>query len=211
MVKDCALAGARRNLRKFEPSPLNPSFNPSIIGTVNMKTPSWFNIVEQWRAKAMGAYGVTLPFLAGALAYEKGQDNATLDDVTGLLTEMIENPVEGYMAIIRWCGDIEEPVISMKALDDPFKVSIRDGYRRPNGNEWSVAFTEDLMSMFNLNCATAQECRVKLANHAKSHVENGLFSKNINPNTQLKEFGRFSQRDIEYIKSVIHSLVCAET
>jgi hypothetical protein len=170
-----------------------------------MKTPSWFNIIEQWRAKGMGAYGVTLPFLVGALAYEKGQDQATLDDVSGLLTEMIENPIEGYMAVIRWCGDIEEPVISMKALDDPLQVSIRDGYHRPNNDGWSVVFTEDLMSMFNLNCATAQECRVKLANHAKSHVENGLFSKNINPNTKLREFGHFSQRDIEYIKSVIPS------
>lgn len=154
----------------------------------------------------MGAYGVTLPFLVGALAYEKGQEKGSLNDVHALLTEMIENPVEGYMAVIRWCGDIEEPVISMKALDDPFKVAIKDSYPRPNGDGISMAFTQDLMSMFNLDCKTAEECRNKLANYAKDYVENGLFSKNLNPETKQREFGSFTEKDFNYIKTVISNL-----
>lgn len=168
-----------------------------------MNVPSWFNIIQQWRAKGMGAYGITLPFLVGALAYEKGRSNATLEDVVALLAEMIEKPVPGYMAVIRWCGDIEEPVISMRALDDPFKVAIKDGYPRPEGDGLSVGFTEDLMSMFNLNCATALECKGKLENYAKELVEKGLFSKNINPSTGLREFGAFSQQDVDYIQSTL--------
>lgn len=165
--------------------------------------PSWFNIIEQWRAKGMGEYGVTLPFLVGAIAYEKRQEKASLNDIHALLTEMIENPVDGYMVVIRWCGNIEEPVISMKALDDPFKVAIKDGYTRPKGDGMSVAFTQDLMSMFNFDCKTAEECRNKLANYAKGYVENGCFSKNLIPETQRREFGRFNERDVDYIKSVI--------
>lgn len=171
-----------------------------------MSIPSWFIIIEKWRAKKMGEYGVTLPFLVGALAYENGQEKASLNDVRTLLTEMIENPVDGYMAVIRWCGDIEEPVISMKALDDPFKVAIRNGYPRPIGDGMSVAFTEDLMSMLNFDCKTAEECRNKLANYAKDYVEKGCFSKNLNPETQQREFGRFIERDVDYIKSVIPNL-----
>lgn len=154
----------------------------------------------------MGAYGVTLPFLVGALAYEKGQQTASLNDVQALLTEMIEKPVEGYMVVIRWCGDIEEPVISMKALDDRFKVAIKDGYHRPNGDGMSMAFTQDLMSMFNFNCGTADECRNKLASYAKDYVEKGRFSKNLNPETKQREFGGFIEKDINYIKTVITNL-----
>lgn len=151
----------------------------------------------------MGEYGVTLPFLVGALAYEKRQEKASLNDVHALLTEMIENPVDGYMAVIRWCGNIDEPVISLKALDDPLMVAIKDSYPRPEGDGMSVAFTQDLMSMLNFNCETAEECRNKLANYAKSYVEEGCFSKNLNPETQRREFGRFSVKDIDFIKNVI--------
>ena len=172
-----------------------------------MTKPSWFNIISEWRSKGMGEYGVTLPFLVGALAYEKGHDKVSLNDTLTLLTNMIENPVDGYMVVIRWCGNIEEPVISMKALDDPLELAIKDGYTRPNDREFSMAFTVDLMSMLNLDCKDAEECKSKLANRAKNYVENGLFSKNFNPETQNREFGRFSERDIEYIKSVIPNLL----
>lgn len=154
----------------------------------------------------MGGYGITLPFLVGGLAYERGGTKATLEDVAGLLSEMIEKPVAGYMVVVRWCGDIKEPVISMKALNDPFKVAIKDGFPRPEGAGMSLGFTEDLMSMFNLNCATAQECRDKLENYAKELVENGLFSKNTNPATGQREFCGFTQRDINYIQSTISGL-----
>ena len=172
-----------------------------------MTKPSWFNIISEWRSKGMGEYGVTLPFLVGALAYEKGHDKASLNDTLTLLTNMIENPVDGYMVVIRWCLDIEEPVISMKDLNDPFNIVIKDGYHRPNNGGFSMAFTEDLMSMFNLNCKDAEECKNKLADRTKSYVENGLFSKNFNPETQNREFGHFSERDIAYIESVVSNLV----
>lgn len=168
-----------------------------------MNDPNWFKIIQQWRAKKMGAYGITLPFLVGALAHEKGHATATLEDVTALLSEMIEKPVPGYMAVVRWCGDIEAPVISLRAVDDPFKIAIRDGFSPTDGGELSVGFTEDLMSIFNLNCANAQECREKLENYAKCLVENGLFSKNVNLVTGLREYGSFSQRDIDYIQSTL--------
>ncbi len=168
-----------------------------------MNTPNWFVIIKQWRTKKMGEYGVTLPFLVGALAYVNGQEKASLNDVIVLFDEMIENPADGYMVEIRWCGDIQEPVMSMRALNDPFVVAIKGSYSRPKGGGMSVAFTDDLMSMFNLNCKTAAECRDKLTIYAKDYVENGYFSKNLNPETMKREFGCFSERDIQYIKSVI--------
>lgn len=171
-----------------------------------MSKPSWFIIIEQWREKGMGGYGLTLPFLVGALAYEKEQNKASFRDIHAILTEMIENPVDGYMTVIRWCGDINEPVISVKALDDPYKMAIKDSFPRPYEDGMSVAFTEDLMSMFNLNCEAAEECREKLANYAKEYVEKGTFSKVFNPETMQREFGDFSEDDINYIKAVIPNL-----
>jgi len=161
--------------------------------------PSWFNVIEQWREKRMGSYGVTLPFLVGAISLERGRETASLQEVHALLTEMIEHPVEGYMTVIRWCGDIEEPVLSMKRLDDPFKISIKDGFLRPDEKGMSIAFTEDLMSMFNLDCKDANECRKKLAEYAAHYVESGVFSKSLNPETGQRKFGNFSTRDIEFI------------
>ena len=168
-----------------------------------MNKPNWFVIIEQWRTKKMGEYGVTLPFLVGALAYVNGQEKASLNDVRILFDEMIENPVEGYMIVIRWCGDIKEPVMSTRALNDSSKVAIKGSYSRPKGDGMSVAFTDDLMSIFNLNCKTAAECRDKLTTYARDYVENGCFSKNLNPETMQRKFGYFSEKDIQYIKSVI--------
>ena len=35
-----------------------------------MKTPFWFNIIQQWKLMGKGQYGVTFPFLMGALAHK---------------------------------------------------------------------------------------------------------------------------------------------
>ena len=37
---------------------------------VMMKTPFWFNIIQQWKLMGKGQYGVTFPFLMGALAHK---------------------------------------------------------------------------------------------------------------------------------------------
>jgi hypothetical protein len=168
-----------------------------------MKLPIWFLIIKNWKEKKMGEYGPSLPFLVGSIAYRNGNQTATLEDVYSLLNEFIENHVNGYITIIRWCGDIEEAVISTQPQNFPFYIAIKDSFPRSDGKDISLAFTEDLMSMFNLNCTSAKDCIDKLAFSAKPYVEKGLFSKNINPETMQREFGSFTDKDIDYIDSMI--------
>ena len=37
-----------------------------------MSNPFWFQLIKQWREKGMGHYGVSFPFLIGALAKQSG-------------------------------------------------------------------------------------------------------------------------------------------
>jgi hypothetical protein len=168
-----------------------------------MSAPDWFIIIEQWKVKGMGSYGVTLPFIVGALAYAKGERAVSVENIREVLSEIIESPVKDYITVVRWCGDIDEPVFSIREPSDPYSLSISDFFLRRDGNGRAVVFTEDLMSMINLDCKTAAECREKLVERAKEHVEKGFFSKSTGA-IGILEFGEFTGRDLTYIKDVLN-------
>lgn len=155
-----------------------------------MNNKHWFNLVKEWKDSGRGFYGLTFPFLVGALSkiYEKDVSKEFIRDV---FSSIKENPVAGYYAEVRWCGDIGEPVVSIKALDDLAGVSIKASFCR--NSQTSLAFTTDLMSMFHLDCETAEECLEKLILRTNEFVQNGMFSKNNGA------FGDFSSEEIKFI------------
>lgn len=163
-----------------------------------MDTPFWYNIILQWRQKGMGKYGVSFPFLIGAIAMNNNSSiSRCLIDST--FQEMINNPVVGNYCEVRWCGNINEPVVSIESVVNIEKKSIQAKYHDKNNNI-SLAFTKDLMSMFTLNCSTKEECLDKLIAITLEKVENGVFSKNNGV------FGDFSPCELKFIHSVSKNL-----
>lgn len=155
--------------------------------------PFWFYLIQQWKEMEKGEYGITFPFLIGAISVGESVE-ANRELVIDTFSEMENSPVDGYYCEVRWCGNINEPVASMKPLDNLKKVSIK-GILNGKG-QVSFGFTTDLMSMFNLNCETPEQCREKLIKQATESTKTGLFSKNNGA------FTSFTTGDIEFIKKV---------
>ncbi len=171
------------------------------IGTMNMKNPFWFNIIEQWKLTGKGEYGVTFPFLIGAMVFANKKE-ITNEFVGNIFQEIINNPVADYYCEVRWCGDIDEPVASIKKLEDLHKVSIKSKFFCKNTEIESLAFTTDLMSTFNLECAVNEECTSnedclnRLICRTLEESVKGNFSKNDG------YFAPFSEDDIKFIELV---------
>lgn len=160
-----------------------------------MTKPFWFNLIQQWREKGMGEYGISFPFLAGAASKIDGS-NITREYIEGLFNEIIKEPIDGYYCEVRWCANLDEPVASIEALDSFKNKSIQASFKSDKDTE-SLAFTTDLMSMFTLNCSTKEECVQKLITRALENTEKGQFSKNNGV------FGAFTESDLEFINNVV--------
>ncbi|NQZ24498.1 MAG: hypothetical protein HRT53_20935 [Colwellia sp.] len=158
-----------------------------------MGKPFWFNAILQWKETGKGEYGITFPFLIGAIATLKNEV-VTENFITDVFDEILNNPVSGYYCEVRQCGNIDEPVASIKPLSDLEKVSIRDSFEAQG--QVSYGFTTDLMSMFALNCKDASECRVELIKKTLEITVNGNYSKNGG------KFTPFSDSDKKFIEHV---------
>lgn len=160
-----------------------------------MDKPFWFSVVEQWKTMEKGEYGVTFPFLIGAISKVSGR-SPDRNHIEEMFQEIIEAPLDGHYCEVRWCGNIEEPVASVKQVTDINKVSIKSFFKSPNGTQVSLAFTTDLMSMFNLNCTTEKDCLEKLITYTTENASKGNFSKHGG------QFTPFSSEDLEFINLV---------
>ena len=142
-----------------------------------------------------GEYGVTFPFLIGAIARESSQKISD-EFVTKIFLEIRNEPVSGYYCEVRWCGNIEEPVASVKNISEIKNVSIQSSFKDITNKNISLAFTTDLMSMFNLDCKTNEECFHKLVARTIGRATKGEFSKNSG------HFNAFNDDDIKFIEHV---------
>jgi hypothetical protein len=158
-----------------------------------VSNPFWFNIIQQWKKMGKGEYGVTFPFLAGAVALDsKGE--ATEELISSIFEEMKKNPIPGHYCEVRWCGNINEPVVSISPIEHAKKVALKAEHK--NNGTISVGFTSDLMDCFHLDCKTFDECLEKLIKRTCETVQKVHFSKNNGV------FTPFSQSDIEFIDAV---------
>jgi len=140
-----------------------------------------------------GQYGVTFPFLTGAVALDS-EVEATEELISSIFEEMKSNPVSGHYCEVRWCGNINEPVVSISPIENAKKV-VLNAEHETNGTI-SVGFTSDLMDGFHLDCNTFDECLKKLTKKTYESVQKGNFSKNNGV------FTPFSPSDIEFIEAV---------
>ncbi len=163
----------------------------------------WFKILKQWREQGKGEYGVTLPFLVGALSYSGGLSNASREDIVNLFRDMTEYPVAGYFVEIRWCASVGDPVLSIKEVNDPEQAIPKVYFERPDNNGSSVVFTYDLVATLCPEDTTAQICKENLIEYVLPYVVAGSFSKSFNQATGKKEYGKFSDHDIAFIKQVL--------
>ena len=160
-----------------------------------MEKPFWFRLIEQWVLTRRGEYGITFPFLIGAVSIESGK-TPNRELIENVFRSIIENPFTGYYRQVRWCGNIGEPVTSVRKLSEIHKVSIKSLFKAQNRDVATLAFTTDLMSMFNLNCTNESECLDKLTSYTENHVLVGSYSKNQG------QFTPFTEDDFEFITSV---------
>ncbi|WP_282131411.1 hypothetical protein [Pseudoalteromonas aliena] len=158
-----------------------------------MNKPFWFNVIKQWVDMGKGEYGVTFPFLVGALANQLDKEPSKM-----LIDETFENikntPVNGYYCEVRWCENINEPVISVKELKELTNITLKADYKVYD--KVSIGFTMDLMGMFHYDCDTAHDCLLKLTSYSLEFVSKGCFSKNGG------EFTPFTNDDLAFINSV---------
>lgn len=140
-----------------------------------MSKPFWFNAILQWKEMGKGEYGITFPFLIGAIAKLKNEV-VTEEFITNVFDEILNNPVGGFYCEVRQCGNIGEPVVAIKQLSNLKIVSIKDSFEAQG--QVSYGFTTDLMSMFALNCKDASECREKLIKTTLEIAIHGNYSKN---------------------------------
>ncbi len=154
----------------------------------------WFTIIKQWREKGMGENGVTLPFLVGALT-RQGNEFPIEQSVESVLNAIIFHPVPDHYCEVRWCHQIDEPVISVEKIETMSQKAIKEKYTDNSGHP-SLAFTEDLMNQFGLNCSTKEECLTKLISRTQMHTEKGEFSKNNG------SFGDFTDDELEFLDRI---------
>ena len=157
-----------------------------------MSNPDWFVLIQQWRLKGMGEYGITLPFIVGALGYKSGETNYQAVHVQDVLNKIINNPVDGYITEVRWCSNIDAPVFSVSPIDNPYRMDVKSSFPRKHGGGISIGFSVDLHASDGLDCKDAQECYDKLITYAEEYVKNCNFSRNRSGEENNYEYGKFN-------------------
>ncbi len=153
--------------------------------------------MRQWLEQGMGNTGITLPFLAGALALKRGETNVSADGLRTLLDTMISSPLSGHFVGVRWCGDIQAPVLSSLSLDDPL---IRQCEVCSPSGQVSFAFSSDAMSPFGgLDCDCASSCIEKLIQYSLPYTEARHFSRVYDGDFKGFIYSTFLPREIEFI------------
>lgn len=160
---------------------------------MSVNNPFWGNVRQQWKKMGKGEYGVTFPFLVGAVARNT---NSNPDErfTINIFEAMKNSPVAGHYCEVRWCGNIDEPVVSISPTENLPNAAFQAEHKIKE--IISVGFTSDLMNIFHLDCKTFEECLVKLISRTHKSVQVGEFSKNNG------KFTAFTKSDVEFIETV---------
>lgn len=163
--------------------------------------PDWLMLMRQWLEQRMGNTGITLPFLAGALALKRGENTVSACNLRSLLDRMASNPFPGHFVGVRRCGNIDAPVLSSLPLNDPL---IRQCELCAPDGQVSFAFSPDAMSPFGgLDCGSAANCIEKLIQYSAPYTEAGNFSRVYDEQTKGFIYSTFRPNEVEFIKSVL--------
>ena len=102
------------------------------------------------------------------------------------------NNVFWFTIIKQW----REKGMGENGVTLPFLVGALTRQYTDNSGHPSLAFTEDLMNQFGLNCSTKEECLTKLISRTQMHTEKGEFSKNNG------SFGDFTDDELEFLDRI---------
>jgi len=133
--------------------------------------------------------------LVGALAFKKDNAKPTLTDARALLNDMIAHPVENYITVITWCGDIGAPILA--AEEAPSQLVKPVGFRSPSGDWLSVAFGNDLQRRWE----SADETQLieSLLSDAEAPILNGTYSRDW----KSKSYRAFDPSEERFISETI--------
>lgn len=138
--------------------------------------PDWFLLINAWLGR--GRYGLTLPFLVGAIAYHRHKPHPASNEITALVNEIINNPVRGYIVHIRWCAEYGSAVFAVYEEDSPQRVRDRVVEIKPTGIQIpSVAIERNLATVWKVP-AEKDALLGKLVDTATEPVISGNFSRN---------------------------------
>lgn len=169
----------------------------------NAPLPDWALLMRRWLDDGMGNTGVTLPFLAGALALRRGENRVPASALTVLIQTMVSIPVPGHFVGVRRCANIQAPVLSHLSLDDPL---IRECETTSPSGQVALAFSPDAVSSLGgLDCDCASDCIRRLIEYSVPFTEAGNFSRVYDEKSQRFIYTTFRAREIEFIRRVLGS------
>lgn len=162
-----------------------------------MKQPDWFVIIKEWRDRRMGKYGVTLPFLYGALCMKYEAVN-----LHRILRNIIEQPVTGYVIETTWCPDVvKAPVFraTQETSQDRITFNVVP-IPNPSTQRPSLIFDNDLATRWK-----SKDLVDALIEDARPAVESGKYSRHHDDKTGEYFYGDFTEKEIEFIEATIMS------
>lgn len=163
--------------------------------------PDWHRLMHEWIRRGKGNTGLTLPFLAGALALARGQQIVRAQELRALIDTMVAYPVPGYFVGVRRCGNIKTLVLSVLTLNDQL---IRKCEARSSNGQLSFAFSPDATGPFGgLDCNCTVNCIEKLISYCAPHTEAGKFSRVFDPSLSDFVYAPFHDEDIRFIEEVL--------
>lgn len=161
----------------------------------------WQILLREWVERGMGNTGITLPFLAGALALKRGKHFASEAEIRALIHTMANHPLQGHFVGIRRCQNIQAPVLSLLSLKDPM---IRKCELYSSDGQLSIAFSPDAMSKISgLDCENDSGCVEKLIVHATPHAATGKFSRQLDPQSKSFIYTSPTQSELNFINTLL--------
>lgn len=159
-----------------------------------MGKPDWFLLMSAWVKEGHGERGITLPFLVGAIALSRQNENPTIQDARTLLDEMITQPVHEHVVEIAWCSSLAAPILTANAAPSPFQPQV--GFQFPGGKEMCVVFGLDLQDRWKSSDPIVLVD--SLLDESELAISDRMFSRDPNSKT-YKAFERWEKGFIEQV------------
>lgn len=163
-----------------------------------MTRPLWFQLIERWVPERMGVTGVTLPFVAGALARTRGQETVGLKELQDCVDEMTRAPVPGFTVEVRQCHNIDWLVLSVSSVEEalPFNGCCLTG---PDESP-VLGFSQDAQSQFGgLGSSDPNVCKARLVDQSVRYCASGDFSR-LREGDGSFGFAPFTAHEVSYIE-----------
>jgi hypothetical protein len=160
-----------------------------------MNKPDWFLLVHDWVIKR-GMTGLSVPFLVGARARRLGSEAGTVEDAKQVLSEIVANPVNGYIAEFRWCTFLKTYVVGLKSTGQ--EQMFGQIFTSPSTGANAVVVQSDLCKKWGQDMKSIIDHVVE---EVRDPIEKGLYSRSHS--TGEMKWQRFDERDLQRIDQAL--------